>query len=169
MTAGAGVEVGGGLRYAEPWGLKIEGRARMLVAHQSGYREWAAGGRVSLDLGRERQGLLVSVAPSYGWTASGVDRLWEGGASSVAPSATATRAAQGRVYAELSYGMLVAEQTLITPYGGITAIEDGTRRYHVGGKLQLGPAFGLNLKGEHAMAPSGTANQKVSIEGIVRL
>lgn len=37
--AGAGVEVGGGLRYAEPWGLKIEGRARMLVAHQSGYRE----------------------------------------------------------------------------------------------------------------------------------
>ena len=61
---GAGVEVGGGLRYAEPWGLKIEGRARMLVAHQSGYREWAAVGRLSLDLGQNRQGLSVSMALS---------------------------------------------------------------------------------------------------------
>ena len=166
--AGAGVEVGAGLRYVELWGLKIEGRARMLVAHQSGYREWAAGGRVSLDLGSDRQGLSVSVAPSYGRTASGVDGLWEGGASDVATSAIA-RSAQGRVDAKLSYGMLVADQALITPYGGVTAIGDGTRRYQIGAKLNTGPVFSLDLKGEYALTGSGTANQKVGIQGTVRL
>ena len=166
--AGAGVEIGGRLRYAEPWGLKIEGRARMLVAHQSGYREWAAGGRLSLDLGRGRQGLSVSVAPSYGRTASGVDRLWKSGAMNLVTSGTS--ASQGRVDAELNYGMLVADgHALITPYGGITAIEDGTRRYKVGGKLELGSLLRLDLKGEHALRASGTANQRVSIEGTVRL
>ena len=169
--AGAGVEVGGGLRYKEPWGLTIEGRGRMLVAHQSGYQEWAAGGRLSLDLGRNRQGLSVSVEPSYGRTASGVDRLWEGGAANVATSANTASSTQGRLDAVLSYGILVAaeRQALITPYGGFTVIEDGTQRYQVGGKLDLGTEFNLTLKGEHHLEPSGSANQKVSIEGTVRL
>lgn len=122
---------------------------------------------MSLDLARDRQGLSVSVAPSYGRTAGGVDRLWDGGAAAVAP--TIYSAAQGSVDARLSYGWLVAEQTLITPYGGIRAVEDGTRRYQVGGKLEFGPAFSLDLAGEHHMTPSGIANPKVSIEGTIRL
>ena len=162
---GAGVEVGGGLRYAEPWGLKIEGRGRMLIAHQRGYREWAAGGRVSLDLGRQRQGLSLSVAPSYGQTASGVHRLWESGAAVVSGAGSE---AQAGVDADASYGILVAGETLVTPYGGITATEDGRRRYRVGGKLEVGPAFSLDLKGEHAAAPTGIAQQRVSIEGTLR-
>ncbi len=166
--AGAGVEVGGGLRYAEPWGLNIEGRGRMLVAHQSGFREWAAGGRVSLDLRSDRQGMSVSVAPSYGRTASGVDRLWENGVSSVA-STVAPSTAQGRVDAELSYGMLAAEQTLITPYGALTALADGTLRYQVGGKLDIGATLSLDLKGEYAVSWTGAASQKVTIRGGVRL
>ena len=165
--AGAGVEVGGGLRYAEPWGLTIEGSGRMLVAHQSGYREWAAGGRLSLDLGRDRQGLSVSVAPSYGRTASGVQRLWESGAPASANAAGAAQ--QGRVDAELSYGVLLAGQALITPYGGVSAAGDGARRYQVGGRLDVGPAFNLTLTGEHHLSPSGAAHQKVRVRGTLRL
>lgn len=75
--------------YADRSGLKIEGRGRMLVAHQSGYQEWAAGARVSLDLGRDKQGLAVSVTPSYGQTASGVPRLWQDGVAQRASTAPA--------------------------------------------------------------------------------
>ena len=167
--AGAGVEIGAGLRYAAPWGLALEGHGRMLVAHQSGYREWAAGGRLNLDLAPNRQGFSASVAPSYGATASGVDRLWDGGAAAVATSATGTSAPQGRVDAELSYGILAADEVLFIPYGGITAVEDGTWRYQVGGKLELEPDFGLTIEGAHDAAPSGDANQTLSIDGRVRL
>ena len=165
--AGAGVEIGGGLRYAEPWGRQIEGRGRMLAAHQSGYREWAAGGRISLDLGGDRQGLSVSVAPTYGQTASGVHRLWGSGAADVAAGTGSE--AQAGVDADVSYGILVAGETLVTPYGRIAATEDGTRRYQVGGKLEVGPAFTLDLTGEYAVTPAGSANQQVSFEGVVRL
>ena len=166
---GAGVEIGGGLRYREPWGLTVEGRGRMLVAHQSGYREWAAGGRLSLDLGRNRQGLSVSVAPSYGQSATGVDRLWRSVTADPVSPSNAVSAVQGRVNASLSYGVLVADHALITPYGGITVIQDGMQRYEIGGKLDLSPKFRLDLKGEHEVAPSGAANQQLSIEGTFRL
>ena len=48
----------------------------------------------------------------------------------------------------LSYGILVAaeRQALITPYGGFTVIEDGTQRYQVGGKLDLGTEFNLTSR-----------------------
>ena len=166
--AGAGVEVGGGLHYADRSGLTIEGRGRMLVAHQSGYQEWAAGGRVSLDLGRDGQGLSVSVTPSYGQTASGVRRLWQDGAAHLTSAAPDGNGARATVAADLSYGIPFTDEALFTPYGGIAAVEDGTLRYHVGGKLELTPAFSLDLKGEHAAVPAGTAEQRISIAGTVR-
>ena len=47
---GAGVEIGGRIRYADAGsGLTVEASARTLIAHEdSGYREWGAGGSVRL-------------------------------------------------------------------------------------------------------------------------
>ena len=88
----------------------------MLVAHQSGYREWAAGGRVSLDLSRDRQGLSVSVAPSYGQTASGIDRLWKDSVAHLASASTSESGAQGRVDATYSRSDSVARNSGATKW-----------------------------------------------------
>ena len=166
--AGAGVEIGGGLTWAEPWGLQIEGRGRLLAAHQSGYREWAAGGRVSLDLRRDGQGLSVSVTPGYGQTASGVRRLWQDGVAHLTSAASRGNDARASVAADVRYGIPFTDGALFTPYGGIAAIDNGALRYHAGGKLEFAPAFSLDLRGEHAAVPAGTVEQRISIEGTVR-
>ena len=166
--AGAGLELGGSLRYLVPWGLTLEGRGRFLVAHESAYQEWAAGGRVSLELSRSRQGLSLSLAPSYGRTASGVQRLWERGAAALVPSAAGTP--RGRLDAEVSYGIPVADdQILVTPYGRVSLNDGGTQRFQVGGRLELGPAFQLDLKAEHGVRPSGDTSRSIALEGTLRL
>ena len=166
---GVGLEIGGSLRYLVPWGLTVEGRGRFLVVHESAFQEWAAGGRLSLALGPNRHGLSLSLAPSYGRTASGVEHLWASGVANLTPSADAGSAALGRLDAELSYGIPVADdRVLITPYGGVSLTDAGTQRFQVGGKLELGPALCLDLRGEHGVQPSGDESQRIGIDGTLR-
>ena len=60
---GTGIEIGGGLRFADPdLGLTVDANARGLVAHEDGdYAEWGASGSVRIDPGASGRGL--SLAP----------------------------------------------------------------------------------------------------------
>ena len=79
---GAGLEVGGGLRYRNPEaGWTTEGFGRWLAAHQGTLREWGFGAVIRYDPGASGRGPSVSLMPGWGDTASGVQRLWERGAT----------------------------------------------------------------------------------------
>ena len=73
---GTGVELGGALRY-QGAGVTIEGAVRTLVAHErSGYEEWGASGAIRIQPSASGRGLSVTLAPTWGAAASGVERLW---------------------------------------------------------------------------------------------
>ena len=76
---GAGVELGGGLRYADPVrGLTVEATARALLAHEAGgYEEWGMGGSLQLDPGRLGRGLSLRLASGWGLTDSSTETLWQ--------------------------------------------------------------------------------------------
>ena len=74
---GAGLEVGGGLRYRTPGaGWTAEGFGRWLAAHEGALREWGFGAVLRYDPGASGTGPAVSLTPGWGDTASGVQRLW---------------------------------------------------------------------------------------------
>ena len=76
---GAGVDLGGTLRYADAHlGLTAEASGRWLLAHEdAAYREWGASATVRVDPGTSGLGLSLSLQPSWGATATGgADRLW---------------------------------------------------------------------------------------------
>ena len=76
---GAGVDLGGTLRYADAHlGLTAEASGRWLLAHEdAAYREWGASATVRVDPGTSGRGLSLSLQPSWGATATGgADRLW---------------------------------------------------------------------------------------------
>ena len=76
---GAGVDLGGTLRYADAHlGLTAEASGRWLLAHEdAAYREWGASATVRVDPGTANCGLSLSLQPSWGATATGgADRLW---------------------------------------------------------------------------------------------
>ena len=79
-ATGSGMEIGGSLRYLNPAaGITVEGRGRVLVAHGGNYEEWGIGGLIRFDPGAQGRGLSVSVQPTWGPSASGIDQLLNDG------------------------------------------------------------------------------------------
>ncbi len=148
---GTGIEIGGSLRYRDPAaGLTVEGHGRVLTG-QSDYREWGLGGSVRLDPGAEGRGLSFSLFPTWGETASGVDRLWDQDVAELASDDTAANdnVPQMRLDSELGYGFgALGGHGLLTPYGGFSLAGEGSQRYRIGGRFEIGSSLNLSLEGE---------------------
>ena len=127
---GFGLELGGRVHYADPaLGLTIDAAVRGLLAHEDDdYQEWGASGSLRLAPGAGGQGLALTLAPTWGATASGVNGLW----SRQTTAGLAPRAAQaqaGRLNAQVGYGLwLPSTGGLVTPFTGVSVTDgDGWR------------------------------------------
>lgn len=151
---GLGVELGGGLRYTDPYlGLTVEGRGRVLLAHaESAYKEWGASGAARLDPGADGRGLAFALRPAYGATGSRMASLWGQEITALAPGTggQAPPRTGWQVQADLSYGFAGwRARDRLTPYGGVTLARGGTQQYRLGGRLGLEDGLNLNLEGSH--------------------
>ena len=148
---GAGVELGGGVAWADAASrLIVDARARMLVAHaDSDYEEWGASATLRLDPGETGRGLSLSLAPTLGTASSATERLWGArDARGLAPGA-AFEAARG-LRAEAGYGMsLFGGRFTGTPNLGLGMADGGARDYRIGWRLTSpvagDPGFEVNL------------------------
>ena len=158
---GAGMEVGGGLRYSSAnLGVTAEGRGRMLVTGREGYEEWGVGGVFRIDPGARGQGLSVRLSPSYGDAASGLNELWERGVSGPIDG----RELRGRtnVDGEIAYGVAGFKGT---PYGGFHLAEGGARAFSSGLRYDLGSGLGLRLEGTRRESGLGSPRHTVGVRG----
>ncbi len=148
---GTGIEIGGSLRYRDPaTGLTIEGNGRVLTG-QDEFREWGLGGSVRLHPGAEGRGLSFSLVPTWGETSSGVARLWDQDVAELASDDTAANdnVPQMRLDSELGYGFgALGGHGLLTPYGGFSLAGEGSQRYRIGGRFEIGSSLNLSLEGE---------------------
>ena len=74
---GAGIEVGGSVRYADPkLGFTVEAKMRGLIAHEDAdYAEWGAGASLRFDPGAGGRGLSLSLSPAWGAATGRAGRL----------------------------------------------------------------------------------------------
>ena len=122
---GFGLELGGGLRYADLLrGLSIEAKARALLAHDDGgYEEWGLSGSLSLDPGRLGRGLALRLDSGWGMADSGAEALWRRQTTAgIAPQHDS--APQQRVTAEMGYGLELG--------GGLRYADPAARLKHRG-------------------------------------
>ena len=83
--------------------------------------------------------------PAWGDTASGVQQLWERGATDPylhsAPGA--------RLDAEFGYGFgALRDRGVLTPYGGLRLVGEAARGYRLGGRLAVGRSATVSLEAE---------------------
>ena len=146
---GLGVELGGGLRYADPLrGLTVETTARTLLAHEDGgYEEWGVSGTLQFDPGVLGRGPAFSLASAWGVTGSGAEELWLQQDMTGLARRHYTDP-EGRIKAEWSYGLDVPwTYGIQTPYSSMELAGSG-RTMRLGWRFELGQRFSLSLDGE---------------------
>ena len=146
---GFGMELGGGLRYADAvLGLTVETNARALLAHEDGgYEEWGVGGSLSLDPGRLGRGLALRLDSGWGMAESGAQALWQR-QTTAGIALQHDPAIQGRLTAELGYGLDVPwTYGILTPYSGMEWA-GANRTLRLGWRFTLGQSLSFSLDGE---------------------
>ena len=98
--------------------MKVEAAVRGLVAHEdTSYEEWGASASVRIDPGAEGRGLSLTLAPTWGASGTGTERLW-GLADARGLSPDAEFEAGRRFDAEAGYGFALARSSgVLTPCG----------------------------------------------------
>ena len=159
-TDGAGMEFGGGLRYANPTsGLTMEGHGRLLATGDSGYEEWGVRGLIQIDP-QAAAGLSMKLAPTWGDPASGVQELWERGVSDRMGAAADMRKA--RLNAELEYGLAGFHGT---PYGRVYLVDGGTRAFGTGMRYEVSGVLGLRIEGTRTHGVDAPARHGLALKG----
>ena len=163
---GGGIEIGGGLRYRDPTAdLTVEGGGRVLTG-QGDYREWGFGGSVRFDPGAGGRGLSFSLTPAWGETPSGVARLWDRDVAALATDDTAAndKVPQMRLDGQLGYGLAaLGGRGLLTPYGGFALAGEGSQRYRLDGRFEIGSSLDLSPEG----ARRAPANDAPAERGVI--
>ena len=141
---GAGLELGGGLRYAYPaWGLTIAANGRWLIVHEDrAHQQWGVGASIRVAPVSASRGPSLTLNTACGDTANTVQQLWSQGAA--LPGGSGAEAAfvlPGRFEAELGYGIEAPGGAVVTPYAGVALEDGGAHAYRVGRRLSLAPAL----------------------------
>ena len=163
---GAGLEVGGGLRYQNPAaGWTTEGYGRWLAVHEGALREWGFGGLIRFDPGASGRGPSVSLTPAWGDTASGVQRLWERGATEpTVPGAPGTR-----LDAQFGYGFAAFRgRGVLTPFGAVSLARQEGRGYRLGWRLAVGRSATASVEAERRERTVAPVAYAVIVRGAVR-
>ena len=144
---GTGVELGGGVSYADPaLGLTVTAKARGLLAHEDAdYTEWGASGSVKIDPGASGRGLSLSLSPAWGAESGGAERLW-GLRDARGLAGNENFEPAGRLDSEAGWGFgAFGGRGVMTPFAGLSLSDAGERTWRSGVRWTLGPdtAFGV--------------------------
>ena len=141
---GAGLELGGALRYASG-GFTVDVQARGLATHEENdYEEWGVSASVRYSPDAAGRGLSLRVGSAWGATAGGMDRLWSQRAAADLARVGGFEPGSS-LEAEAGYGFGL-RRGLLTPYTGVAITESG-EVWRAGARWKLGPAFDLALEG----------------------
>ena len=160
-TEGAGMEVGGGLRFISgSKALTVEGHGRVLATGPANYEEWGFRGLIQIDPQAVTRGFSVRIAPAWGQSASGVQELWERGVGDRSDAGQAL--SRGRVNTRVEYGL---GDFGGTPYGRFYLADGGARAFGTGMRYSVTRVLDLRLEGTRTEGAAGPARHGLAMRG----
>ena len=161
---GAGVEVGGGLRY-EGGGFTLEAMARSLVSDgddEVEYKEWGAHLLLQRSAGTGGRGLSLRVMPTYGTQANSLT-LWERSVAEISDRGAVN--AQGQLRAEVGYGLAApGGRGVYTVYSGMTQAPE-RMQLRLGTRLEVDSSMSVSLESTRWQRMAGAAEHGLLLRG----
>ena len=154
---GAGVEVGGGLRY-EGGGFTLEAMARSLVSDGDDaveYKEWGAHLLLQRSAGTNGRGLSLRVMPTYGTQTNSLT-LWERSVAEIADRSVAN--AEGQLRAEVGYGLAaLGGRGVYTVYSGMTQAPE-RMQLRLGTRFEVDSSMSVSLESSRWQRMAGASH-----------
>ena len=136
-----------------------------LAGHAGTLREWGLGALIRFAPGASGRGPSLSLTPTWGETASGVQRLWDRGAT----NPTLSRAGGTRLDAQFGYGFAAFRSSgVLTPFGAVSLDREYGRGYRLGSRLAMGRSAHVSLEAERRERAVAPAIHAVMVRGAVR-
>ena len=165
---GAGLEVGGGLRFRDPekgWIMEGYGRRLLERGRRMLPREWGFGGVFRIDSDPSGRGPSASLTQSWGQTGRGVRRLWE----QALADPTTHHPPANHLELRLGYGFAAFRgRGVLAPFGAVSLDRESGPGYRTGGRLAVGPSATLSLEAERREPPGAAAVHAVMVHGALR-
>ncbi len=160
-TEGAGIELGGGLRFVSATkALTVEGHGRLLATSPEDYKEWGFRGLIQIEPQAVARGLSLKIAPAWGQSASGVQELYEQGVSNRPDMGNALQ--RGRVNTRVEYGL---GEFSGTPYGRFYLADGGARAFGTGMRYSVTRVLDLRFEGTRTESASGPVRHGLAMRG----
>ena len=147
---GAGMETGFRLGFLDAnRGLDVAMHGRVLVVHESDYRDWGVGLQASWDPGEKQRGFRASVMSSWGHDSGGRTTVWDNADAVMRPAGMEAMgiSSQYRMESEVAYAGLKAPGLpgLLTPYSRLRWVGQGR-------ELSLGTEWRRATRSQQALA-----------------
>ena len=160
-TEGAGMELGGGVRFISATrALTVEGHGRLLATSPNDYEEWGVRGLIQIDPQALTRGFSVRIAPAWGQSASGVQELWERGVSHRPDMGHELQ--RGRVNTRVEYGL---GEFNGTPYGRFYLADGGGKAFGTGMRYSVTRVLDFRFEGTRTESGSGPARHGLAMRG----
>ncbi|MYK67229.1 MAG: fibronectin type III domain-containing protein [Gemmatimonadetes bacterium] len=158
---GAGMEVGGGVRFTSGTrALTVEGHGRLLATSPTDYEEWGFRGMIQVNPQAVLSGLSLRIVPAWGQSASGLQELYERGISDRPDMSHSLQ--RGRVNTRVEYGL---GEFNGTPYGRFYIADGGARAFGTGMRYELSRVLDLRVEGTRTEGASGPARHGLAMRG----
>ena len=160
--AGAGFEIGGSADSSNSaTGMRMIAKARALVDHESGRKDWNASLTAGWMQDRREPGLSYRASLSHGQAESEVDSLWD---RSAASRASEVKQLVTRMETEIGY-RLYGTSGMHTPYVGFGVEDGGTRDYRIGIRYAGESAVSSGLEFKRYEASGKSPDHRVMLTG----
>ena len=170
LGSGLGLEAGASLTWRDPQaGWLAELRARSLVAHEKDRDEWGISALVRMEPGADGRGLSLTFGPEYGHTDSGMESWFDYRLSPATTNSATRDDREGRLEAELGYGIGVSRtgaMALLTPYTGFSLGQSGSETFRVGARYRLGEGLSVGIEGKHQ--PQAVGENSLMLRAAIR-
>ena len=170
LGSGPGLEAGASLTWRNPQaGWLAQLRARSLLAHEKDRDEWGISALVRVEPGADGRGLSLTFGPEYGHTDSGMERWFNYSPTLETANSAARDDREGRLEAELGYGIGVSRagaMALLTPYTGFSLGQSGAETFRVGARYRLGEGLSVGIEGKHQ--PQAVGENSLILRAAVR-
>ena len=161
-----GIGTSSSVEFTNTNGLQVSGLGRIILPYKNQVRG-SIQGSLSFDHNQDQLGTQIELLGSYGSLDSSDHAIFTQNNLDYLDSYNfAANEINQRFESEIGYGFAVFDGLgSIVPYSGFTLSNGLVSDFQLGGSLQLGPYFELELVGKNRDSLSGTSNQSIEFDG----